>query len=92
MPPQLILLGALIATWAGCTSLYLASPNQRWRHTPWPARPARVLGATLLLVGLIGFGQAMLPLTAVFTFVTSLMLGLALLPYLGALRKLQGGR
>ncbi len=83
---------AFAAAWAGCASIYLASPNQRWRPAPWPAKPARAAGAALLLISLLAFGQAMLALTAVFAFVTSVMLGFALLPYLGALRSPSGGK
>lgn len=89
---------ALATAWAGCASIYLASPNQRLRPAPWPARTAqaaraaRAAGVALLLISLLSFGQAMLALTAVFAFVTCVMLGFALLPYLGALRNLPGGR
>lgn len=87
-----LLVLALATAWAGCASFYLASPNQRWRPAPWPAKAARAVGAALLLISLLSFGQAMLALTAVFAFVTCVMLGFALLPYLGALRNLPGGR
>lgn len=87
-----LLVLALAAAWAGCASIYLASPNQCWRPAPWPAKPARAAGAALLLLSLLAFGQALLALTAVFAFVTCVMLGFALLPYLGALRNQPGGR
>lgn len=73
---------------AGCASLYLASPNQRWRPQPWPAKPARALSAALLLASLLAFGQVMQATAAAFVFVTCLMLTFAVLPYLGALRTL----
>lgn len=88
------LLLAFALAWAGCASLYLASPNQRWRTQPWPAKPARALAVALLLASLIAFNQAMQATAAafVFVFVTCLMLTFAVLPYLGALRHLREGR
>lgn len=82
---------AFALAWAGCTSVYLASPNQRWRQRPWPAKPARAAAAVLLLASLFTFGQALQATAAVFVFVTCLMLTFAVLPYLSALRKLLGG-
>lgn len=81
---------ALVLALAGCSSLYLASPHQRWRTAPWPARPARWLGAALLLASLFAFGQVMQASAAAFSFVTTLMLIFVLLPYGGAL--LSAGR
>lgn len=86
------LLLAFALAWAGCASLYLASPNQRWRPQPWPAKPARALAVALLLASLIAFNEAMQATAAAFVFVTCLMLTFAVLPYLGALRNLLGGR
>lgn len=83
---------ALALALAGCSSLYLASPHQRWRARPWPAVPARALGAALLLASLLAFAQRMQATTAVFTFVTALMLICAVLPYVGALLSLRRGR
>lgn len=87
-----LLLLAFALALAGCASLYLASPNQRWRPRPWPAKPTRALAAALLLASLLTFWQLMQATAAVFVFVTCLMLTLAVLPYLGALRNLPGGR
>ncbi|MFT3814675.1 MAG: hypothetical protein QM740_15065 [Acidovorax sp.] len=81
---------ALAAGWAGCCCLYLASAHQRWRAQPLPARPARGAGWGLLALSLWAFAQRLDTLTAVFTWATLLMLALAALPYLGALRR--GGR
>lgn len=79
-----IFLGLLLAL-AGCASLYLASPRQRWLARPWAARPARAAGAALLAAGLAALLQALQTVTAAFTFVTWAMLLFVLLPYLGAL-------
>ncbi|MDX9844742.1 MAG: hypothetical protein RBT42_13430 [Aquabacterium sp.] len=76
-------------TWAGCACLYLSSPHQRWRATPWPARPARAAGAALLLLGLLLFGRGMHATAATFSFVTCVMLTCTLLPYLGVLLSLR---
>jgi hypothetical protein len=86
------LLLAFALAWAGCASFYLASPNQRWRTRPWPAKPARAAAAVLLLASLLTFGQLMQATAAAFVFATCLMLTFAVLPYLGALSKLPGGR
>ncbi|MBC9070998.1 hypothetical protein IAI53_03390 [Thauera sp. CAU 1555] len=83
------LLLALASALAGCSSIYLASPNQRWRSTPWRAGPARATGAGLLVVCLIAFGQVMQATTAAFVFLTLLMLAFTLLPYAGALISLR---
>lgn len=84
----LIGLGAALL---GCTCLYLASAHQRWRATPWPARPARCAGAVLLVLGWLGLLQDMHRTTASFTYLTLLMLVFTVLPYLGALRSARQG-
>jgi hypothetical protein len=81
---------ALIVIALGCSCIYLASPNQRWLVAPWPLRPARGIGALLLALGWWCLAQEMRSLTAIFVFVTALMLVFSVLPYLGAL--LGGGR
>jgi hypothetical protein len=73
----------------GCTGIYLASPNQRWLASAWPARPARAAGALLLLLAWWAFAQDMQRLTASFLLITTAMWLLALLPYLGAWRVLR---
>lgn len=77
-------LGLLLAL-AGSLAFYLASPNQRWRRTPLPARPTCVAGASCLLAALLALAQAMQPVVAVYSLLTWLMLLWILLPYLGAL-------
>lgn len=75
----------LLTSLLGSTAIYLASPNQRWRAAPWPARPARTAGILLLAAGLIALLQAMRPAAGSFVFVHWLMLLFVLFPYLGAL-------
>jgi uncharacterized iron-regulated membrane protein len=65
----IVALGLLLAA-AGCASVYLASPNQRWRTAPWPTRPARAAGALLLdahnVVGIVSLPfHVVMALTAV---------------------------
>ncbi len=78
-----VALASLLA-FVGCGSLYLASPHQRWRAAPLPAKPARAAGSGLLLASLFAFGRAMHIVPAVFAFAASVMLLLVVLPYVGA--------
>lgn len=87
---RIVALGLLLAA-CGCASIYLASPNQRWRLAPWPARPARVAGGLLLAAGLIVLLRALQPAAGSFVFVHWLMLLFVLFPYLGALRSVHRG-
>lgn len=89
---QTLILLALVAILVGCAVIYLASPNQRWLVAPWPARRARMLGAALLGVGWFGLAWHMQALTAAFVFVTTVMLVLSVLPYIGALFGVRRGR
>lgn len=75
----------LVAVALGGLCIYAASPDQRYWAQPWPRWPARTAGAGLLLLGWLAMSQEMLRLTAVFAFVTALMLVFTLLPYIGAL-------
>ncbi len=84
-------LGLLLAA-TGCVCVYLASPNQRWRAAPWPAGPARLAGALLLVGGLAALLQVFQAPAASFIFVHWLMLLFVLFPYLGALRSARRGR
>ncbi|MFT3776743.1 MAG: hypothetical protein QM772_00460 [Ottowia sp.] len=68
-----------------CLCVYAASPNQKLWASPWPAWPARLAGAGLLVAGWLAFRHDMQRLAAVFAFVTALMLAFAVLPYIGAL-------
>lgn len=79
-------LGLLLAL-AGCLSLYLASPNQRWRAAPLPARPARGAAALLLPAALFLLLLQMQVAAAAFTLSVWVMLLLVALPYGGALVK-----
>jgi len=83
-PMTLFTFAGFVAVTAGCTCLYLSSPNQRWLAGPWPAGPARAAGAALLALGALGLAQRAQALTAVFIFVTAAMLVFVALPYLGA--------
>lgn len=80
-----VALGLMLAA-AGCAAIYLASPHQRWRGKPWPAHPARWLGAVLLAAGLISLLQTMQAAAASFVLAHWLMLLFVLFPYAGALR------
>jgi hypothetical protein len=79
-----IALGLFFAA-AGGVSIYLASPNQRWRAAPWPARVSRTGGALLLVSGLFALLRVLQAPAAAFVFVHWLMLLFILFPYLGAL-------
>jgi hypothetical protein len=79
-----IALGLFLAA-AGCVCIYLASPNQRCRAAPWPARAARAGGALLLVSGLLALLRVLQAPAAAFVFVHWLMLLFILFPYLGAL-------
>lgn len=70
---------------AGCSCLYLASPNQRWRTQPLPAVPARIVALALIVAAWLCLAQGLHALAASFVLVTLLMLALSVLPYLGAM-------
>lgn len=80
-------LGLLLGL-AGCASFYFGARHQRLLARPWPARPARVAGALLLIGGLLALLAVAQPVAAVFIFCTWIMLLLVSLPCLGALRTL----
>lgn len=82
------LLGLVLCALA-CLCLYLASPHQRLRGTPWPARPARAAALALALLSWLALAQQLQRLTASYVLLTTAMLVLSLLPYLGALRVLR---
>lgn len=84
-------LGLLLAL-AGCTGIYLASPNQRWLAAAWPALPARIGGGLLLAAGLAALLRDFQAVVAGFVLATWLMLLFVLLPYLGALFPDKRGR
>ncbi|MDP5239638.1 hypothetical protein Q9Q94_08860 [Uliginosibacterium sp. 31-16] len=79
------LLPGLLLTLAGGLAIYLASPHQRWRARPLPARPARVGGSVLLAIAFIALSQPLQGVVAAFTLLTWLMLLWIALPYIGAL-------
>lgn len=79
-----IALGMALVT-AGCASIYLASPHQRWLSRACSAFPSRLAGVALLVGGLMALLQSLYALAASFVFITALMLLFILLPYVGAL-------
>lgn len=85
-------LAGLFLTCLASVCLYLASPHQRLRSSPWPVVPACAAGAVLGLLGWLSLGQAMTRLTATFSFLTALMLFFSILPYLGAIRSIRLNR
>lgn len=83
---------ALVLAFAGCASFYLASPHQRWRAAPLPAKPARAVALGLAVASLVAFLCAMRAAPAVFAFVSWVMLLLVVFPYVGALFTLRRER
>ncbi len=79
-------LTGLFLSLSGCTAIYLASPNQRWRKAPLPRYTARLGGVLLLGLGGFCLAQVMQLLAASFVLITFVMLVFTLLPYGGALR------
>jgi hypothetical protein len=88
---NLAVASGLLLALAGCTAFYLASPQQRWRAAPLPARPARLAAGVLLIAGMAALCQALQPLTATYVLLIWVMLLLVLLPYVGALLVLRRG-
>lgn len=86
MMPLLLLAGMALLT--GCILIYLASPNQRWRHTALRAQPTRGLASALLVLALVLLCECLSVLSASFIFVVGTMALLVLLPYLAALKVL----
>jgi len=82
----------LLLSFLGGSTIYLASPNQRWLLRPLPAGLGRLAGSVLLVLGWLALWQAMQALTAAFVFLTWLMLLFSLLPYVAAWRRPEGGR
>jgi drug/metabolite transporter (DMT)-like permease len=80
------MLAGLLLALAGSIALYLASPHQRWRAQPLPARPAGLMAALLLAGATLLLSHTLLVVTAVFVLLTWLMLLCVALTYLGALR------
>ncbi len=78
-------LGLLLGL-AGCASLYFGAQHQRLLARRWPARPARMAGALLLIGGLLALLAVVQPVAAAFIFCTWIMLLFVLLPCLGALK------
>ncbi len=85
-------LTGLLASLAGSTCLYLASPNQRWRLLPLPALPARSLALVLIVLGWLSFARSMEAVASTSVLVTVWVRGLSVLRYIGALRGVGRGR
>lgn len=80
-----LLMTGLLALLLGATSIYLASPNQRWRAESLPVCSARIFGVILLIIGLVVLLKVLQPAAGAFVFVHWLMLLFVAFPYLGAL-------
>jgi len=79
-------LAALALTVAACACFYLASPQQRWRARPLPARPSVLAGLALLAAGVGLWAAALQPLAGFLVALHVVMACLSALPYLAALR------
>jgi hypothetical protein len=77
---------ALTLTIAGCTCLYLASPNQKWLAQAPPGKALLVAGGVLLAIGLAAWIAALRPLSGFFVALHVAMVCLFAFPYLAALR------
>ncbi len=82
---DIFILLALLISLLGTASIYLASPNQRWRPAPLPACSARIFGVIFLTMGLAFLLNALQAAAAFFVFIHWLMLLFVLFPYFGAL-------
>jgi hypothetical protein len=76
---------ALTLTIAGCTCLYLASPNQKWLAQAPPGKALLVAGCVLLAIGLAAWIAALRPLSGFFVTLHVAMVCLFAFPYLAAL-------
>lgn len=86
------ILTALLIEFLAGLALHLSSPHQRMLVRPLRAKPARLVGAALLVIALAAFLSALHPAVAVYVHVTWLMLLFVLFPYAGALLALRQGR
>ena len=83
-------LAACIVIASGAAGLYLSAQNQRLLSRALPARPSRVAGAALLLLGVILWSRTVQLSTAIFATLALIMVLLILFPCLGALRHVIG--
>ncbi len=88
--PAFIQFAACFAIATGVASLYLGAPNQRWLSRSLPARPSCVVGAALLVVGVVLWSQTVQLSTALFGALALSMILLVIFPCLGALRTIIG--
>lgn len=77
---------ALTLTIAGCMSLYLASPHQKWLAQAPPRKPLLVAAGLLLAAGLAAWIAPSRPLAGFFVALHVAMVCLFAFPFLGALR------
>lgn len=75
----------------GSAVLYAGARHQAWLVRPWPARASRTAGGLLLAVAFVLLLHGLQALTAVFVYVTALMLFFVLWPYVGAALRLRRG-
>lgn len=90
LSPAAFQFGACVAIAAGAASLYLGAPNQRWLARRLPAWRSRVLGAALLLLGVVLWRAAVELSTAIFATLVLTMLCLMMFPCMGAIRTIIG--
>ncbi|MGG2561223.1 hypothetical protein ACQYYA_13230 [Pseudomonas aeruginosa] len=83
---QLFTVVGLLASFTGCSCLYLSSTNQSWLASAWPRLPARAGGALLVALAWLALAQEAQAATATFMLLAILMLAFTLMPYLGAFR------
>jgi len=76
----------LALTILGCTCIYLASPNQKWRSRPLPRTPLWAASGLLLAAGLALWIAALRPLAGFFVTLHVAMVCLFVFPYSAALR------
>ncbi|MBH1964860.1 MAG: hypothetical protein I8H77_11025 [Comamonadaceae bacterium] len=82
--PLFSIAGLILSTLA-CLCFYAASPHQKLWAKAWPSGLAYSACIALLVASWWAFSQDMRPVATAFALVTTLMLALSVLPYVGAL-------
>lgn len=90
LSPASFQFAACIAIVSGAVSLYLGAPNQRWLSRRLPEWKSRVVGAALLLLGVVLWRETVQLSTAIFATLVLTMLLFIVFPCLGALRTIVG--
>lgn len=80
---------ALLLSFSGSISIYLASRHQLWLKQPLPSRPLHWLGITLISLSLLVLLNVMQAVAALFLLLVWVMLLLVVFPYLGAAKTLR---